>query len=163
MVDHDDEGQLEARPIETGEPSDLMTALVSVAAGVSAAAKTGEGIASQLAGIQVDVGRAHRRRGGVIAAAAVVAVLVLIQGGVFLWSQVVARHERRILIECSSPSTPTDRHECFEQRELASVARTGRAASVAAKCVADGSRDVPACVEQILAADARPAEPKPAP
>jgi len=161
MVDHDDDGQLEARPIETGEPSDLMTALTSVAAGVNAAAKTGEGIASQLAGIQVDVGRAHRRRGGVIAAAAIVGVLVLIQGGVFLWSQVAARSERRTLIECSSPSTPTDRHECFEDRELASVARTGRAASVAAKCVADGSRDVQACVEQILAAV--PPDPNPTP
>jgi len=158
MVDHDDDGQLEARPVETDEPSDLMTALV---AGVNAAAATGRGLATQLAGIEKSVGRAHRRRGGVIAAAAIVGVLVLIQGGVFLWSQVAARSERRTLIECSSPSTPTDRHECFEDRELASVARTGRAASVAAKCVADGSRDVQACVEQILAAGTPAPNPTP--
>jgi len=161
MADHDEEGQLEARPVETGEPSDLMTALVSVAAGVNAAAETGRGIASQLAGIQTDVGRAHRRRGGVIGAAAIVGVLVLIQGGVFLWSQVVARHERRILIECSSPSTPTDRHECFEQREMVSVTRTARAATAVAKCVADKAPDVQVCVEQTLSAAGLPAEPAP--
>jgi len=161
MADHDEDGQLEARPVETGEPSDLMTALVSVAAGVNAAAKTGEGIASQLAGIQIDVGRAHRRRGGVIAAAAVVGVLVLIQGGVFLWSQVVARGERAVLLECSSPSTPTNRHECFEEREVASVTRTGRAAIAVAGCLADKAPDVQVCVEQTLSAAGRPAEPAP--
>jgi len=160
MDDHDDDGQLEARPVETDEPSDLMTALV---AGVKAAAVTGQGLAIQLTGISADVARAHRRRGGLIFAAAILGVIMLAQGGVFLWSQVAARSERRTLIECSSPSTPTERHECFEERELASVARTGRAASVAAKCVADGSRDVQACVEQILAATGSPAEPKPAP
>ncbi|MEJ7763897.1 MAG: hypothetical protein WKF86_00210 [Acidimicrobiales bacterium] len=160
MADHDDDGQLEARPIESGEPSELMTALV---AGVNAAAETGQSLSTQLTGISNDVARAHRRRGGVIGGAAIVAVLVLIQGGVFLWSQVVAREERATLLECSSPSRPGDRHECFEEREAESGARTGRAAIAVALCFADRVPDVQGCVEKIIAAAPPGPDPQGAP
>jgi len=149
-ADHDEDGQLEARPIESGEPSDLMTALV---AGVNAAAKTGEGLSVQLTAISADVARAHRRRGGVIVAAAIVGVLVLIQGGVFIGSQVIAHGERATLLECTSPSRPSDTHECFEERETASAARTGRAAIAVARCFSEGAPDVQRCVEQVIAAN----------
>jgi len=145
VADHDDEGQLEARPVETGEPSDLMTAL-------NAVADTGRGISTQLAGISTSVARAHRRRSGVILGAGIIGLVVLIQGAVFLRSQDGAQSERRSLIECAVPSTPGDRHECFEEREAAAVARTARAATAVAKCVADRAPDVQACVEAILAA-----------
>ncbi len=153
----DNDVPVEARPVETDEPSDLMTALV---AGVNAAANTGESLAAKLDVLSNGVARAHRRRSGVIFAAGIVAVLVLLQGGVYLLGERTdravekeARQERRVLFECSSPSTSTDRHECFEQREEASSARTGRAAIAVAMCFADKVPDVQRCVEQSIAAN----------
>lgn len=143
------DGPPEARPVEAGPPSDLMSALV---AGIEDAAATGRGLAGQLEALETSVACAHRRRTMLIVTTALTAFFVALQGSAFLRLELASREERRLLLECSTPSMPGDVHECYEdveRRTAEAVAVVGARSMAVGQCVVDRARDVRICVEQI--------------
>ncbi len=147
---------IEAKPVESGEPSDLMAALVAgvrdAAAAASDAEQTGRRLSGQIGALETNVDRAVRRRTALIAAAAVVVVLVLSIGAAFVVLQVQGGAQAQESRDCTTPADPES--DCqrrlvpTQARLLDESERRTLAASVAvAECLQAKATDIRACAE----------------
>ncbi len=109
---------IEARPVESGEPSDLMAALAGgiaeAAAAAAASAVVGEALGKKIDGLETNVARATRRRTLLIVVAVLVAVLVLALGTAVTVLLAQGAGERREIArtlqevrDCTTPDVPS--------------------------------------------------------
>lgn len=144
------EEPLEAKPVESGTPSDLMLAVEAAAKVAATAAGVGRETQASIAGLETSVNQATRRRTVLIAVGALLGVAVLVFTIVVLLLLGRIADVQKSIVECTTNPPPGETYECRtaqgnDQRRIVEKLRQDdyedkvRVAVAVARC----ERDVP--------------------
>ena len=131
-------------------------ALIEVREAVNAQTVTIDGILVALGKVTeaLKVRPTKRETWGIVGkAVAATFVLVVAVLAVVVVLLVFGARERQILLECTTPSTPGDVHECYENNQARTSEAIGQivqANVIIAQCRVDGATDIAVCVSERL-------------